>query len=199
MFWWKKFGSKKFWVKFFLGQTNFWVKQILGSKKKFGSKNFLGQTNFWVKQIFGSNFFLGQTNCWVKKCWDQKNFESKISFVKKIWVRKFFCLKKPGRVNPRGGYMTPPQKKVGLKLCCIDVSFVRWGRLQNFRPLGPLFLVEVEFLGVVGGVNSNNHVKPNLSLSLSWVVVRLGFWQIFQVCFRIQDCLKLVSRVFQEY
>ena len=25
------------------------------------------------------------------------------------------------------------------------------GRIQNFRPLGPLFLVEVEFVGGVGG------------------------------------------------
>ena len=25
------------------------------------------------------------------------------------------------------------------------VSFVRGGHIQNFRPLGPLFLVEVEF------------------------------------------------------
>ena len=44
--------------------------------------------------------------------------------------------------------------------------------MQNFRPLGPLFLVEVEFVGGVGwggvggGVNSNNRVKPNLTLRL---------------------------------
>ena len=43
--------------------------------------------------------------------------------------------------------------------------------MQNFRPVGPLFLVEVEFLvvgwvGGWGGVNSNNHVNPNLSLRL---------------------------------
>ena len=31
----------------------------------------------------------------------------------------------------------------------IVVSLIRWGRIQNFRPLGPLFLVEVEF--PVGG------------------------------------------------
>ena len=37
------------------------------------------------------------------------------------------------------------------KLYWVVVSFVRRGRIQNFRPLGPLFLVEVEFL-VVGGV-----------------------------------------------
>ena len=45
--------------------------------------------------------------------------------------------------------MTPPQKIVGLKLCWIVVNFAWYGRLQNFRPLGSLFLVEVEFL--VGG------------------------------------------------
>ena len=41
--------------------------------------------------------------------------------------------------------------------------------MQNFRSLGPIFLVEVEF--EVGGgvsVNSNNHVKPNLRLWLGW-------------------------------
>ena len=57
------------------------------------------------------------------------------------------------------------------------VTFVRQGRIQNFRPLGPLFLVEVEFPGGggVGGVNSNNNVKPNLRLRLGRAVVRLGF------------------------
>ena len=36
--------------------------------------------------------------------------------------------------------------------------------MQNFRPLGSVFLAEVEFVvggGVEGGVNSNNRVKPN--------------------------------------
>ena len=73
------------------------------------------------------------------------------------------------------------------KLCLVVVSFVRWGRIQNFRPLGPLFLVEVEFLvgwgGVGDGVNSNNHVKPN-SVELSWgcVEVELGLWQLSFKC-----------------
>ena len=62
---------------------------------------------------------------------------------------------------------TPTQKIVGLNLCWVVVSFVRLGHIQYFRPLGPLFLAEVEFLvgdggGVVWcGMNSNNHVKPN--------------------------------------
>ena len=65
----------------------------------------------------------------------------------------------------------PTQKIVGLKLRLVVVSFVSRGRIQNFRPLGPLFLVEVEFLVVWGGVmwcgmNSNNHVKRNLTLRL---------------------------------
>ena len=39
--------------------------------------------------------------------------------------------------------------------------------MQNFRSLGPIFLVEVEFeVGGGVGVNSNNHVKPNLRLKL---------------------------------
>ena len=48
--------------------------------------------------------------------------------------------------------MTPPQKIVGLKLCWVVVSFVRFGCIENFRPLGPLFLVKVEFLGGVDGL-----------------------------------------------
>ena len=43
----------------------------------------------------------------------------------------------------------PAQKIKGLKLCWVVVSFVRLGRIQNFRPLEALFLLEVEFL--VGG------------------------------------------------
>ena len=38
----------------------------------------------------------------------------------------------------------PAQKIKGLKLCWVVVSFVRLGRIQNFRPLEALFLVEVE-------------------------------------------------------
>jgi len=40
--------------------------------------------------------------------------------------------------------------------------------MQNFRPLGSLFIVEVEFLCGVRwcGMNSYNHVKPNLKLRL---------------------------------
>ena len=39
--------------------------------------------------------------------------------------------------------------------------------MQNFRSLGPIFLVEVEFeVGGGVGVNSNNHVKLNTKLRL---------------------------------
>ena len=42
-----------------------------------------------------------------------------------------------------------------LKFCWVVVSFVSRGCIQNFRPLGPLFLVEIEFVvglvGLVGG------------------------------------------------
>ena len=63
--------------------------------------------------------------------------------------------------------VVPPQKIVGLKLCWIVVRIV-WGCcIQNFRPLGPFFLVEVEFLaGGWWGVQSDNHVKPNPKLRL---------------------------------
>ena len=55
--------------------------------------------------------------------------------------------------------------------------------MQNFRALGSLFVVEVEFVAVWVewcvwvwvGVNSNNRVKPNLRVGLGKVVVRLGF------------------------
>ena len=68
-----------------------------------------------------------------------------------------------GRFNPgRVGVDDPPtpQKIVGLKLCWVVVSIATRACITNFRPLGPLFLVEVEFL-VVGGVKSDNRVKPN--------------------------------------
>ena len=38
--------------------------------------------------------------------------------------------------------------------------------MQNFRPLGPLFLAEVEIVVGGVGVNSNNRVKPKLRLRL---------------------------------
>ena len=31
-------------------------------------------------------------------------------------------------------------------MCWVVVSFVRWGRIQNFRPLGSFFIVEVQFV-----------------------------------------------------
>ena len=71
---------------------------------------------------------------------------------------------------------------VGLNLCWVDVNFVRWGCIQNFKPLGPVTLVEVEFPGgwCGGGMNSNNRVKPSsVKLRLCWgwvgvVTLRLG-------------------------
>ena len=66
---------------------------------------------------------------------------------------KIFCKEKKniGRVNPgRGGVDDPPpQKMVGLKLCWVVVSIATRCSITNFRPLGPFFLVELEFL--VGG------------------------------------------------
>ena len=147
-------------------------KRFLG-QKTFGTKDFLGQKKISVKNIFGSKNVFGQRIFWVKKFSVKKNFWSKRFLVKKILSKN-----NASRVNPRGRMYDPPstptQKIVGLKLCWVVVSFVRRGRIQNFRPLGPLFLIEVEFL-VVGGVvvNSNNRVKPNFRLSkvvlwLSW-------------------------------
>ena len=106
---------------------------------------------------------------WQKKIW------VKLCTVNKICVRKVFGKKRSDRIKPKGRMHDPPptptQKIIGLNLCWVVVSFVRWGHIKNFRPLGPLLLVEVEFLGVgwwgggVGGMNSNNHVKPNFRLS----------------------------------
>ena len=45
---------------------------------------------------------------------DDQTFLVKKNFVEKFLSQKdsgskiVFCLEKPGRVNPRGGYMTPP-------------------------------------------------------------------------------------------
>ena len=146
-------------------------KRFLG-QKTFGTKDFLGQKKISVKNIFGSKNVFGQRIFWVKKIFGQKKF----------LVKKILSKNNASRVNPRGRMYDPPstptQKIVGLKLCWVVVSFVRRGRIQNFRPLGPLFLIEVEFL-VVGGVvvNSNNRVKPNFRLSK----VVLGFWQFCEV------------------
>ena len=72
-----------------------WAKNIL-AHKNFGSKNILGQ-KFWDKKKFGS-----------------KRFGSEIVLFKR---------KKQVGLTQGGGYMTPPQKIVGLKLCWIVVSF----------------------------------------------------------------------------
>ena len=69
-------------------------------------------------------------------------------FQNKILVKKDFGLKKVGVGLTQGEVGNPPphQGNYRVKLCWIVISFVRWGRIQNFRPLGPLFLVEVEFV-----------------------------------------------------
>ena len=73
---------------------------------------------------------------------------------KNYWVENFLGQKKPGWVDPRWRIYDPPppQKIVGLILCWIVVSLAWYGRLKNFRPLGSLFLVEVEFVWVGWGV-----------------------------------------------
>ena len=124
-----------------------------------------------VKKIFGYK------NIWTKKNFGQKDLGQKI----------FLSKKKSGRVNPRGRRLDPhpTQKIVGLKLCWVVVSFVRWGRIQNFRPLGPLFLVEVEFVcgwcGWVGGVVWTAIIVSNPTLRWGYVKLRLawGFDKFF--------------------
>ena len=76
----------------------------------------MGHTKFLVKKYL------------VKKVFAQKKkFCSRKYFGKeKILVQNVlgFC-QKLGRVNPGGGFMTPPQKIVGLKLCGIVVSCLK--------------------------------------------------------------------------
>ena len=147
----KKFSSKNFFPPKYFCQTHLYIKfftwskphtktsqaehfrpqscYILGQQRNFWiEKNFVSK-KFWVKIFWVKNFF-GSKKCWVKK-----------KFGQKIWTRNFICLKKTGRVNPRGRIYDPPQKIVGLKLCWIVVSLAWKGRLQNFRPLGSFFLV----------------------------------------------------------
>ena len=69
---------------------------MLRSKKNFGKK-FFGPKIFWVIKFFGQKIF------WVIKFFGKKHLGQK-DFDKKFFGEK----KKPGRVNPRGGYMTPP-------------------------------------------------------------------------------------------
>ena len=81
----------------------------------------------------------------------------KLVGLKFCWVvlscqKRFFVKKKNiGRVNPCGGGVDAlPQKLVGLKLCWVVVSIATRCSITNFRPLGPFFLVGLEFL--VGGM-----------------------------------------------
>ena len=128
---------------------------------------------------FEVNNFLGS-----KKIFGQKDLGLKISLSKKIQVG----------LTQGGGFMTPPhptQKIVGLKLCWVVVSLVRWGCLQNFRPLGLVFLVEVEFLvGGVGGwvvVWTAIIVSNPTRLRLGWVVLGWGFDNMNG---RVQKCME---------
>ena len=61
--------------------------------------------HFWVKKHFGSKKFL-------VKNYGQKDLDP-----------IFFVLKKQVGLTQGGGYMTPPQKILGLTLCWIVVSF----------------------------------------------------------------------------
>ena len=105
----------------YLSQKKFSVKIIFRSEKILGQKS-VGSLIFWVKINFGPKKISGQKKFQVKKILVQNLIWVK-KMVKKIWIRNFFCLKKQVGLNQGGGYMTPPQKIVGLKLCFIVVSF----------------------------------------------------------------------------
>ena len=64
----------------------------------------------------------GQKKIWVKKILGKKNIGSKNFGMKKMLDPKKFCLKKQVGLTQGGGYMPPPPKMVGLKLCWIVVS-----------------------------------------------------------------------------
>ena len=69
--------------------------------------------------------------------------------------------------------MTPPQIILGLKLCWVVLSIAGQVCITNFRPLGPFFLVELEFLWwvvAVGGVQSDIRVKPN-QVKVRWCLI----------------------------
>ena len=91
----------------------------------FWSKNYFGQETFWVKKTFLVTHFLSQKN-FGQKILGQKNFWVKKILGSKRFGSDFFVKKKQVGLTQGEGYMTPPSKKiVGLKLCCVDVSFVR--------------------------------------------------------------------------
>ena len=161
---------------FFFSMKTFFCKKILRLKK------FLGEKHFWVKKKkkfikkFLEKILLVKKNFWSTKMGVKTILGLKKSSVKKI------CPKILVGLTLHDPPAHPHSENSSLKIvlgCCL---FVRWGRIQNFMPLRPLFIVEVEFLG--GGwcdVNSNNRVKPNLRMWLCSVVVRLRFWQKFGV------------------
>ena len=79
------------------------------------------------------------------------------------------------------GWWPPPPENSRVKLCWVVVSIDWWCCITNFRPLGPFLLVELEFRWWVGGgckviIMSN---LTRLRLGFGWVVVRLGFWQLW--------------------
>ena len=100
----------------------FFCKKKIGSRKLLGQKKNLTQKKIWVnffsgvKKMFWSENFFGQ-KFWVKKTFQVTHFGQKNMF--------FFGQKNQVGLTQGGGYMTPPQKIVGLKLCWVVVSFAR--------------------------------------------------------------------------
>ena len=123
----ENFVKKKFCKTFFVVKNNF------RSKKIFGQKNFCQKKIFWSKKNFQKKNLVKQ-NFWSKKVLVKKNFaHKKILFKKIFWLKKKFgqkCIRFLSKKNWVGltlgrGFMTPPQKIVGLKLCGIVVSCLK--------------------------------------------------------------------------
>ena len=149
----KVFGQKKF------GRNNFWVNKIFVKqsfcKKNFGLEKFLVKkflVNVQVKKVFGSKKILGQKQL------------GQIS--RKHLRRKIFCPKKIRvGLTQRGRMLDPPlpeNSRVKIVLGCCQFCQVRsHTKFQTTRT----FISSrsrVPGGGWVGGVNSNNRVKPIL-------------------------------------
>ena len=92
-----------------------------------------------LRKIFNQNNFV-EKNIWSKKNFGQTNLVEKIYgpkfLVRKIVGTKVLVQNYAGRPTPKGDDIYPPPlppKIVRLELCWVDISFICWGNIQNFR------------------------------------------------------------------
>ena len=134
-------------VQFFFNEQICVVKK--NRSKKFLVRNFFGIKKISLKNIVGQNYLRS------------------IRFVpKKIFGRKFCGKKRSGRINPRGRMYKPPPhphpEKSRVKIVLGCCSFCQVRSHTKFKTTRTFISSRSRVPGGGWGVNSNNHVKPNL-------------------------------------